>query len=77
LVEPGDKSNFVQDLFARYYHSDRGQLAIKQHVAIAKAITSRNSEKAKAEMYIHIESSLKRFTPDLQLVHTERKANER
>jgi len=77
LVEPGDKSNFVQDLFARYYHSDRGQLAIKQHVAIAKAITSRNPERAKAEMHSHIESSLKRFTPDLQLVHTERKANER
>jgi len=77
LVEPGDKSNFVQDLFARYYHSDRGQLAIKQHVAIAKAIASHNSEKAKAEMYSHIESSLKRFTPDLHLVHTERKAHER
>ena len=77
LVEPGDKSNFVQDLFARYYHSDRGQLAIKQHVAIAKAITSHNAERAKAEMHSHIESSLKRFTPDLQLVHTERKANER
>jgi len=77
LVEPGDKSNFVQDLFARYYHSDRGQLAIKQHVAIAKAIASHNPEKAKAEMHSHIESSLKRFTPDLHLVHTERKAHER
>ena len=77
LVEPGDKSNFVQDLFARYYHSDRGQLAIKQHVAIAKAIASHNPEKAKAEMHSHIESSLKRFTPDLYLVHTERKAHER
>ena len=77
LVEPGDKSNFVQDLFARYYQSDRGQLAIKQHVAIAKAISSHNPERAKAKMHSHIESSLKRFTPDLQLVHTERKANER
>jgi len=77
LVEPGDKSNFVQDLFARYYHSDRGQLAIKQHVAIAKAIASHNPEKAKAEMHSHIESSLKKFTPDLHLVHTERKAHER
>ena len=77
LVEPGDKSNFVQDLFARYYHSDRGQLAIMQHVAIAKAIASHNPEKAKAEMHSHIESSLKRFTPDLYLVHTERKAHER
>jgi len=77
LAEPGDKSNFVQDLFARYYHSDRGQLAIKQHVAIAKAIASHNPEKAKAEMHSHIESSLKRFTPDLHLVHTERKAHER
>ena len=77
LIEPGDKTIFVQDLFSRYYHSDRGLLAIKQHVAIAKAITSRNPEKAKAEMHSHIESSLKRFTPDLQQVHTERKINER
>ncbi len=77
LVEPGDRTNFVQDLFARYYQSDRGQLAIKQHVAIAKAITSRNPERAKKEMHSHIESSLKRFTSDLQLVHTERKVNER
>jgi len=77
LIEPSDKSNFVLDLFSRYYHSDRGQLAIKQHVAIAKAITSHNSEKAKAEMHSHIESSLKRFTADLHLVHTDRKANER
>ena len=77
LVEPGEKTNFVQDLFARYYQSNRGQLAIKQHTAIAKAITSRNPEKARAEMHSHIESSLKRFTSDLQLVHTERKMNER
>lgn len=77
LIEPGDKGNFVQDLFARYYQSNRGQLAIKQHTAIAKAITSRSPEKARAEMHSHIESSLKRFTPDLQLVHTEWKMNER
>jgi DNA-binding GntR family transcriptional regulator len=77
LVEDGDKANFVQDLFARYYHSDRGQLAIKQHAAIAKAITSHNPEKAKAEMHSHIESSLKRFTPDIQQIHTDRKAHER
>jgi DNA-binding GntR family transcriptional regulator len=77
LIEDGDRTNFIQDLFARYYQSDRGQLAIKQHVAIAKAIASHNPEKAKAEMYSHIESSLKRFTADLQLVHTDGKANER
>jgi DNA-binding GntR family transcriptional regulator len=77
LVEPGDNTTFVQDLFARYYQSDRGQIAIRQHVAIAKAITSRNPERAKKEMHGHIESSLKRFTSDLQLVHTERKVNER
>ena len=74
LLDPGDKSSFVQDLFSRYYHSDRGQLAIKQHVAIAKAIASHNPQKAKAEMYSHIESSLKRFTPDLHLVHKDRKS---
>lgn len=71
LVEEGEKTNFVQDLFSQYYQSNRGQLAIKQHAAIAKAISSRNSEKAKVEMHRHIESSLKRFTPDLQQVHTD------
>ena len=77
LIEPGDKTNFVQDLFSRYYQSDRGQLALKQHVAIAKAITSHNPERAKAEMHSHIESSLKRFTPDLHQVNTERTDHER
>jgi len=77
LIEPGDKTSFIQDLFSRYYHSNRGQLAIKQHMAIAKAISAHNPEKAKAEMYAHIESSLKRFTPDLHQVQTDRKAHER
>ncbi len=76
LIEPGEKTFFVQDLFSRYYQSNRGQLAIKQHAAIAKAITSHNPETAKNEMYRHIESSLKRFTSDLHQVHTERVANE-
>lgn len=76
LIEPGEKTIFVQDLFSQYYQSNRGQLAIKQHAAIAKAITSHNPEKAKAEMYGHIESSLKRFTPYLEQAHTERIANE-
>jgi hypothetical protein len=70
LIESSDRSNFVQDLFSNYYQSDRGQLAIKQHTAIANAITSRDSKKAKAEMHSHIESSLKRFTKDLHLAHT-------
>ena len=76
LIEPGEKTIFVQDLFSQYYQSNRGQLAIKQHAAIAKAITSHNPEKAKTEMYGHIESSLKRFTPYLEQAHTERIANE-
>jgi len=75
LIEPSDKTSFIQDLFSRYYQSDRGQLAIKQHTAIAKAICAHNPEKAKAEMYSHIESSLKRFTPDLHKVQTERKTS--
>jgi DNA-binding GntR family transcriptional regulator len=53
-------------------HSDQGLLAIRQHIAIAKAIASHNPEKAKAEMRRHIESSLKSFTPILQQVHIER-----
>ena len=75
LIEPSDKTSFIQDLFSRYYQSDRGQLAIKQHTAIAKAICAHNPEKAKAEMYSHIESSLKRFTPDLHKVQRDRKTS--
>ncbi len=77
LIEPSDKTSFIQDLFSRYYQSDRGQLAIKQHTAIAKAICAHNPEKAKAEMYSHIESSLKRFTPDLHQVQPDGKAGKK
>lgn len=70
LVQPDDKVEFIQDLFSRYYQSDRGQLAIKQHNAIFKAIAARNPQKAKDEMFSHIETSLKRFSSDLKIVHT-------
>ena len=58
LIEPGEK-----------IHSNQSHLAIKQHIAIAKAIASHNPEKAKAAMRHHLESSLKRFTPILHHVH--------
>ncbi len=77
LIEPGDKTIFIQDLFSRYYQSDRGQLAIKQHMAISKAISSHNPKQAKAEMYSHIESSLKRFIPYLHQVQSDGKAGKK
>ena len=70
LVDTDDRNIFVQDLFARYYQSDKGQLAVKQHSAIAKAIIAHNGPKARVEMHTHIESSLKRFTSYLHLAHT-------
>jgi DNA-binding FadR family transcriptional regulator len=45
------------------YQSGSGQLAIKEHDAIAKAILDQNPKAAKAAMHAHIESSLKRFSP--------------
>ena len=60
LNESSEKSNY-----------SFGELIVKQHVAVAKAIISHDSEKAKAEMHRHIESSLKRFAPILQHVQEE------
>ena len=54
---------FVEDLFEQYYQSGSGQLAIKEHDAIAKAILDQNPKAAKSAMHAHIESSLKRFAP--------------
>lgn len=66
LVEHETRSKFVQDLFEQYYRSDSGQLAIKQHEEIAKAIIEQNSKLARKAMSTHIELSLRRFSPAAQ-----------
>lgn len=63
LIASQFRAQFVQDLFEQYYQSGSGQLAIKQHNEIAKAIISGDPKAAKQAMYNHIESSLKRFSP--------------
>ena len=63
LISGQDRTQFVQDLFEKYYQSGSGQLAIKQHQAIDKAIITGDPKMAKQNMYDHIESSLKRFSP--------------
>jgi hypothetical protein len=63
LIDGESRADYVQDLFEQYYQSGSGQLAIKEHDAIAKAILDQNSKAAKAAMHAHIESSLKRFSP--------------
>lgn len=62
-IDGESRAEFVQDLFEQYYQSGSGQLAIKEHDAIAKAILDQNAKAAKAAMHAHIESSLKRFSP--------------
>ena len=69
LLEPEQRSKFVQDLFEEYYQSDSGQLAIKQHAEITKAILAKNSKVAKAAMFKHIESSLRRYSPAALAIH--------
>lgn len=69
LVEQEDRSKFVQDLFEQYYKSGSGQLAIKQHEEIAKAIIAKNTKLAKSTMFMHIESSLRRFSPTAQAIN--------
>lgn len=62
-IDSEERTEFVKDLFEQYYQSGSGQLAIKEHDAIAKAILEQNPKAAKAAMHAHIESSLKRFSP--------------
>ena len=62
-IDGESRADFVQDLFEKYYQSGSGQLAIKEHEVIAKAILDQNAKAARAAMHTHIESSLKRFSP--------------
>lgn len=63
LIDTGSRTQFVQELFEQYYQSGSGQLAIKEHDEIAKAILDQNPKAARSTMHAHIESSLKRFAP--------------
>jgi DNA-binding GntR family transcriptional regulator len=71
LVAAQFRAQFVQDLFEQYYQSGSGQLAIKQHNEITKAIISGDPKAAKQTMYDHIESSLKRFSPAAAALNEE------
>ncbi|MSY81084.1 MAG: FCD domain-containing protein, partial [Actinobacteria bacterium] len=51
------------------YQAGSGQLAIKEHDVIAKAIIDQNSKAARTAMHAHIESSLKRFAPTAQAIN--------
>jgi len=66
LIENESRTHFVQDLFEQYYQSGSGQLAIKEHDAITKAIIDQNPKAARSAMHSHIESSLKRFSPSVK-----------
>jgi DNA-binding GntR family transcriptional regulator len=66
LIENESRTQFVQDLFEQYYQSGSGQLAIKEHDAITKAIIDQNPKAARSAMHSHIESSLKRFSPSVK-----------
>jgi DNA-binding GntR family transcriptional regulator len=65
-IDAESHAEFVQELFEQYYQGGSGQLAIKEHDVIAKAILDQNPKAAKAAMHSHIESSLKRFSPAAQ-----------
>lgn len=69
LIENESRTQFVQELFEQYYHSGSGQLAIKEHDAIAKAILEQSPKAARIAMHSHIESSLKRFAPSVKEVN--------
>ena len=69
LIDIGSRTQFVQELFEQYYQSGSGQLAIKEHDEIAKAILEQNPKAARSTMHAHIESSLKRFAPSAKEVN--------
>jgi len=69
LVSGEERPAFVSELFEQYYQSGSGQLAIKQHNEIFKAITSGDGKGAKQAMHDHIESSLKRFSPAAEAIN--------
>jgi len=69
LIEATDRPQFVQELFEQYYQSGSGQLAIKQHNEIAKAIIGGEQKIARQAMHDHIESSLKRFSPAAEAIN--------
>lgn len=69
LIDIGSRTQFVQELFEQYYQSGSGQLAIKEHDEIAKAILDQNPKAARSTMHAHIESSLKRFAPSAKEVN--------
>ena len=68
-IDGESRAKFVQDLFDEYYQAGSGQLAIKEHDVIAKAIIAQNSKAARSAMHAHIESSLKRFAPAAQAIN--------
>lgn len=55
------KSDFVSELFADYYLSGSGHLAIREHSDITNAILAQDIKSAKQSMQAHIENSLSRF----------------
>ena len=63
FVDTEKSGDFIHDLFDQYYQSGSGQLAIKEHDAIAKAIINGDPKAARAAMHAHIQSSLNRFSP--------------
>jgi DNA-binding GntR family transcriptional regulator len=64
-------TQFIQDLFEKYYQLGSGQLAIRQHNLITKAIILGDPKAARQAMHDHIESSLKRFSPATAALNEE------
>lgn len=66
MIDRDKGGEFVHELFDQYYQSESGQVAIKEHDVIAKAIINNDSKAARKAMNDHIQSSLNRFAPTAQ-----------
>ncbi len=62
IAEAREDSGAVSDLFGMYYQPSNGFLAFAEHRAIAAAIADGDSERARALMAAHIQSSRDRFS---------------
>lgn len=60
------KTDFVSELFADYYLSGSGHLAIREHSMITDAILSQDVKAARQSMQAHIDNSLRRFSKQAQ-----------
>lgn len=63
--------DFVQNMFAEYYESDRRPLALSEHEEIVRSIAGQDGQTARSLMMHHIESSRLRFIAAVEALNSK------